>query len=332
MAVIIGSARIDENGKAHGGKAGDNNGKEVSTQNWYKHSKGWRVLRAKSPDVAAKIAACMKAACNNKYIGYDQYQRLTLYKAAEPFSFDCAKVATKCETDCSALVRVCLAYAGIKVSNFRTTNQASVMLASGAFVEMTGSKYTDKSDYLKAGDVLVTKTQGHTVVVLTDGAKAVSDNPAASGSVPTTDTLEAALRKGDKGTKVKKMQTMLIACGYSCGKWGADGSYGNATLEAVEAFQRANGLAVDGVYGQKTHAALYAAYVATQGFAKRYVIVTGKTVNVRTKSNVLGKILGTVKKGTKLEYRGETASNGWHAVKYNGANAWISGAYSKLEG
>lgn len=331
MAVIIGSARIDENGKAHGGKAGDNNGKEVSTQNWYKHSKGWRVLRAKSPDVAAKIAACMKAACNNKYIGYDQYQRLTLYNAAEPFSFDCAKVATKCETDCSALVRVCLAYAGIKVSNFRTTNQASVMLKTGKFVEMTGSKYTDKSDYLKAGDVLVTPVQGHTVVVLTDGVKAALDSPAASGSVSSI-TPETVLRKGDKGTKVKKMQTMLIACGYSCGESRADGDFGSATLKAVEAFQKANGLEVDGVYGQKTHKALYAAYVALNGFAKRYVIVTGKTVNVRAKSNVLGKILGTVKKGTKLEYHGETASNGWHAVKYNGVNAWISGAYSKLEG
>ena len=46
--VMIGSARIDENGNAHGGKAGDQkNGKEVSAQEWYKHSKGWRVFRAK---------------------------------------------------------------------------------------------------------------------------------------------------------------------------------------------------------------------------------------------------------------------------------------------
>ena len=34
MAVKIGSARIDENGKAHGGAAGDQTGKEVSTQSW----------------------------------------------------------------------------------------------------------------------------------------------------------------------------------------------------------------------------------------------------------------------------------------------------------
>ncbi len=44
MATVkLGSARIDENGHATGGKAGDQTGKEVSTQNWYKHNKGWRV-------------------------------------------------------------------------------------------------------------------------------------------------------------------------------------------------------------------------------------------------------------------------------------------------
>ena len=45
MAVKIGHASIDENGRAQGGKAGDQTGKEVCTRNWYKHSKGWRVLR-----------------------------------------------------------------------------------------------------------------------------------------------------------------------------------------------------------------------------------------------------------------------------------------------
>ena len=34
---------------------------------------------------------------------------------------------------------------------------------------MVGTKYTDSSNYLKRGDILVTKTQGHTVVVLNNG-------------------------------------------------------------------------------------------------------------------------------------------------------------------
>ena len=72
MAVKVGSARIDENGKIHGGRAGDQNGKEVSTQSWYKHKKGWRVLRCKNADKAEKIARAMQAACDNANIGYDQ--------------------------------------------------------------------------------------------------------------------------------------------------------------------------------------------------------------------------------------------------------------------
>ena len=40
MAVKIGSARIDERGKISGGAAGNQTGKELSTQNWYLHSKG----------------------------------------------------------------------------------------------------------------------------------------------------------------------------------------------------------------------------------------------------------------------------------------------------
>ena len=116
MAVIIGSARGDENGGATGGKAGDQTGREVSTQSWYKHSKGWRVFRAKDPAARLKIAQDMEMACDNPHIGYDQNQRLTLYKAADPYGFDCGKVTVDCETDCSALVRVCCAYAGIMLS------------------------------------------------------------------------------------------------------------------------------------------------------------------------------------------------------------------------
>ena len=326
MAVIVGSARIDEHGNARGGSAGDNNGKEVSTQNWYKHSKGWRVLRAKNASHAAKIAACMKAACNNKYIGYDQGQRLALYNAAEPFDFDCAKVNKKVETDCSALVRVCLAFAGIKVGNFRTTNQASIMLATGQFVELKGSKYTDQSNYLKAGDVLVTKTQGHTVVVLSDGPKAAGDNVDLSEMV--------ALRNGDKGTKVAKMQRMLMALGYDLGVYGANGNFGDDTEKAVKAFQRDKGLEVDGSYGPKTHEALYAAYAihdAKNNVGKKLVKVTGGTVNVRTAPNTkTGEILGVVKRGSTYEFGGQTSADGWFLIDYKGKNAWISGAYSKL--
>ena len=180
MSVIFGSARIDERGKATGGKAGDQTGKEVSTQAYYKHSKGWRVFRAKSAAARKLIAEAMRRACNNNNIGYDQYQRLTLYEAVKGSGFDPAKAKTPVETDCSALVRVCCAYAGITLPNFVTSNQASALLNSGAFEEMKGAKYTDQEDWLEEGDILVTKTKGHTVVVLTssDKAEAAPTEPA----------------------------------------------------------------------------------------------------------------------------------------------------------
>lgn len=168
--VKIGSARNGENG-ATGNKAGDQSGAEVSTQNWYLHSKGWVVLRPKSEAVAEKIAYDMQAACDNQNIGYDQNDRNTLYTAAKAVGFDCAKVKTKVETDCSALVRVCCAYAGISVPDFTTANESAVLTASGAFERLSAKKYTESTDYLKRGDILVTKTKGHTAVVLEDGAK-----------------------------------------------------------------------------------------------------------------------------------------------------------------
>ena len=73
------------------------------------------------------------------------------------------------------------------------------------------------------------------------------------------------LMKGDSGAAVKNMQTMLIACGYSCGSYGADAQFGDATESALKKFQKAKGLDVDGLYGPKSKAALSEAYMDKDG-------------------------------------------------------------------
>ena len=83
-----------------------------------------------------------------------------------------SKVTKNVETDCSALVRVCVNFAGITVGNFRTTDEASVLMKTGAFDKFTDDLHCKKSTNLLRGDILVTKSQGHTVVVLTDGSNA----------------------------------------------------------------------------------------------------------------------------------------------------------------
>ena len=75
--------------------------------------------------------------------------------------------------------------------------------------------------------------------------------------------VKAGLRQGDKGAEVKAMQTMLIACGHSCGSAGADGDFGKNTLAGLKAFQKTAGLTVDGVYGETDEAALKKAYAAS---------------------------------------------------------------------
>ena len=67
------------------------------------------------------------------------------------------------------------------------------------------------------------------------------------------------LKRGDKGAEVTELQVALMLHGYSLPKYGADGSFGAETENAVRAFQLANGLVVDGIAGAKTLAALASA-------------------------------------------------------------------------
>lgn len=60
------------------------------------------------------------------------------------------------------------------------------------------------------------------------------------------------LRRGDKGQKVRELQTLLINHGYALPKYGADGDFGAETEKAVKACQRDWGLKEDGVAGPKT--------------------------------------------------------------------------------
>lgn len=169
--VRVGSARIDENGKVMGGQAGDQTGLEVAIEPWYLHDKGWVVIRAKDAAVRERIAQCMEAACANNAIGYDQSTSWDLYDKAKQYGWDCSKVNTPVETDCSNLVRVCVAYALQRdIPWFSTANEAEVLYSTDEFEIIREPKCTS-SAYQMRGDILCTTVQGHTVVVLDDGSK-----------------------------------------------------------------------------------------------------------------------------------------------------------------
>lgn len=71
-----------------------------------------------------------------------------------------------------------------------------------------------------------------------------------------TEKKYSVLRKGSSGAEVKDLQNKLIQVGYYLGTYGADGSYGDATVTAVRKFQKDNNLSVDGEAGQNTRSTL----------------------------------------------------------------------------
>lgn len=64
------------------------------------------------------------------------------------------------------------------------------------------------------------------------------------------------LQKGDTGETVRAAQILLIGRGYTCGSYGADGDFGNATYAATLNYQRTHNLDADGIIGAHTWAAL----------------------------------------------------------------------------
>ncbi|MCL2030512.1 MAG: N-acetylmuramoyl-L-alanine amidase [Oscillospiraceae bacterium] len=84
-------------------------------------------------------------------------------------------------------------------------------------------------------------------------ARLGSSAPAGAGAAG-----RPVLRRGAAGPDVRDMQALLLKAGQSLPKFGADGSFGPETENAVTAFQKARGLTIDGICGPQTWGALYA--------------------------------------------------------------------------
>ncbi|NLI20149.1 MAG: peptidoglycan-binding protein [Clostridiales bacterium] len=123
-------------------------------------------------------------------------------------------------------------------------------------------------------------------------AKLYSSSAVASGSSTTTDsssssdssssdssssgtTTYASLSYGSSGDEVKALQKALKNLGYNV---VVDGDYGSLTQSAITAFQKLNGLTVDGVAGALTQATLYGgSAVAYDSSADTSTIITDDT-------------------------------------------------------
>ncbi len=322
----IANSGHDENGRYHGGQAGDQTGHEAELKAWY--SRPWTVvLRYPDPDVGLCIAKLEIGMCLNNKIGYDQYQRTTYWQQLVKAGYDPNAITTACEQDCTGGTTANVKAAGhimgiqaledIPVDTYSGNMKARFVKAG--FKALTASKYLTGPKYLLPGDVLLYEGH-HAAVNITRGSKAGKAEAKPAASLKLGDRV---LKNGMSGEDVKELQLGLIKLGYDCGKWGADGEFGDATEMAVNSFQRDHGLDVDGEAGPLTLAAMTNA-------DKRFVRVTAEAVNVRRGPGMQYGILGVVRRGDRLPYQGQTFANGWHLVEYNGQNAAISGNYTEV--
>ena len=172
MAVRICHATHDERNKYHGGEAG-NQGSELATRLWY--SRPWdTVLRANDALLALKIAEIAEKLVSCKKIGYDQYQRTTLWNECEKIGWNINRLndIAPCECDCSSLIAVILHFCGVIVSkDIYTGNLTAALLNTGKFACLRDSKYLTSDRYIKTGDILL-NTAHHVAVAIDDGSMA----------------------------------------------------------------------------------------------------------------------------------------------------------------
>ena len=115
-----------------------------------------------------------------------------------------------------------------------------------------------KDNGLEADGLAGTKT----LELLYKKADGTSSSSGSSGS-GTSSGLTRTLRRGYTGDDVITVQQRLKELGYYTGS--IDGVYGSGSIAAATAFQKNNGLKVDGLTGQSTYAALFSSSAVAAG-------------------------------------------------------------------
>ena len=106
------------------------------------------------------------------------------------------------------------------------------------------------------------------------------------------------LKKDSAGDAVAQLQEALIELGYLSGK--ADGTYGEKTVAAVKAFQKANGLTADGTAGEETQKILYGGKAKSASTSAK-ATATPKTSKATPTPTPASTVLKTGAKGTEVK-------------------------------
>ena len=176
--MSVSNCSLDENGKASGGRAGDQTGREWLIQAWY--DKGWtHCFRYPSSTVRECISQLAEEAARNDKIGYDQNQRTTFWSKLKNSGYHPKNITEACEADCSSGVAAIVKSTGYLLGIPKLQNVSVDMytgsqintLSQAGFQVLTDSKYLTSDKYLLRGDILL-KKGSHTLINLTDGSQA----------------------------------------------------------------------------------------------------------------------------------------------------------------
>ena len=262
MSYNIVHCSIDEHGKISGGTPGDQTKKECCVRSYYVKSGGWDVV-IRHPSIKVAKHACdiaNKLAISN-LVGYNQYKRMSLYKALKKNNWDVDKFINsgeKVDADCSSFLYAvwCCVLPELRGEvNAPCTSTYRQFYSKHGFKCYTDSKYTCSGDYLLPGD-MINKSSSHVVMFTSTGSKtSKSKSNYKSNGVA---SCNPNLKFGSKGEQVKLLQDNLnkvIGAGLTI-----DGEFGKNTEEALKAFQKKYGLEVDGIYGSLSRAKMIELY------------------------------------------------------------------------
>ncbi|WP_242168954.1 L,D-transpeptidase family protein [Priestia koreensis] len=98
--------------------------------------------------------------------------------------------------------------------------------------------------------IITTSNKSFGGIAASNGIKVAGEETAPVAVI----TIGSTLKKGSRGTEVKKLQQLLTSQGYSTN--GIDGIFGSGTDRAVRLFQKTHHLSVDGIVGANTYKAL----------------------------------------------------------------------------
>ena len=267
----ISNSGSDERGKYHGGKAGDQTGKEWQLRGWYKRP--WTVvLRYPMQAVALKIAQLGIDAALNPKVGYDQYQRYTYWTQLQKAGYDPKAIATACEEDCTAgvnaNVKACGELFGIPalraLPKAITSRNMRKEYVKAGFMALTASKYTNGTEYLLPGDILLCETH-HAATNITCGKSVRGDWTPERMAGRVLALGDRILSRGMMGSDVEDLQKALLALGYVLPGYGADGDFGAETEAALLEFQRDYKIEVDGIFGPESYRTMAAALAEKRG-------------------------------------------------------------------